>query len=424
MSFFSKIFGAGDPIASIRKYSQQRQWSDVISSAISLDESLLSQDDRLELKHLVENASSNLSLINFDEAVVCINDGDFRRGLEHIELARKFANNDGIIIKIEELLGTINTSRYFTESSLSLPVGDTCSSSCCEKKLDIIEHDQNELDENIRIELILTAYPQIYHESYRSLSQQMRQGILLAHEGLDEEAHIVFSKIPDIDRSDVFCFEYGSVLARIGRYHEAVVLLHEALSKNTSHALAAVTLVELHLANQAFEAAVQIINSMLAAACMPDYCYGRMFYIAKVQGDERKAFEFAKEAIRFGCRDPELIVFASRMFEHEGNLNEAEQLLSLILTGGGCSGGVNVDLAEFWLRNSKHLSQALEIFKKAAKNDFGNPLWTFNIARTYLSLGWKREAFSILEALASSEIVSTDIRLGATQLLRHASEGS
>ena len=101
-----------------------------------------------------------------------------------------------------------------------------------------------------------------------------------------------------------------------------------------------------------------------------------------------------------------------------GRIDEAEGVLSSIPVGGGCSGGANVELADFWLRHKKNLQKSLEMFKKAAKGDPTNPLWGYHIARVYLALGWSKEARQILKTIVDADSIDGSLRENAIQLLK------
>jgi predicted Zn-dependent protease len=140
--------------------------------------------------------------------------------------------------------------------------------------------------------------------------------------------------------------------------------------------------------------------------------------ISQAQGDSAKAFEHATEALNLGHNEPELMVFVARTLETQGRIDEAEGVLSSIPVGGGCSGGANVELADFWLRHKKNLQKSLEMFKKAAKGDPTNPLWGYHIARVYLALGWTKEAKQILQTFVDADFIDGSLRENAIQLLK------
>jgi predicted Zn-dependent protease len=187
---------------------------------------------------------------------------------------------------------------------------------------------------------------------------------------------------------------------------------------NPGFVLAALTLVDLHVGNNNYAAAENLLSQMLKANCMPEYCHARFAVINQAQGNSAKAFEHATQAINLGCKEPELMIYVARTLEALGRIDEAEGVLSSIQVGGGCSGGTNVELADFWLRHKKNLQNSLEMFKKAAKSDPTNPLWGYHIARVYFALGWSKEARQILTTIVDADSIDGTLRENAIQLLK------
>jgi tetratricopeptide (TPR) repeat protein len=297
----------------------------------------------------------------------------------------------------------------------------SCASSCCGTAAEGIVPPPalaGAFDEETRFDLVLTAYPLDLRPRYLELSTLMRQAVLLAHEERGDEALSLFLKVPDNERHDIFYYELGALFARNNQYPDAVKNLQQAMSRNPGFILAALTLVDLHVINKKYAAAENLLSQMLATNCMPDYCHARFAVICQAQGDSAKAFEHASTALGLGHNDPELMVFVARTLESEGRIDEAEGVLSSIPVGGGCSGGANIELADFWLRHKMNLQKSLEMFKKAAKGDPTNPLWGYHIARVYLALGWSKEAKQILETFVDADAIDGSLRDNALQLLK------
>lgn len=423
MSFLSRLFGSRHPLDEIRKASSQERWADVLSFASALEDHSLPISDQAELREHVDGAAENLSRINFEEGLVSLRTEDFRRGIEHLDLARQLVRSSALreLIDAEFLrIGGGNTVLMDDMPARTTPKSN-CTSSCCgtiaASAAAPVEL-SGVFDEATRFELVLTAYPVDLRPRYLELSTLMRQAILLAHEERDDEALALFSKMPAQEYNDIFYYESGTLFARRKQYPEAVKALQQALALNPAFVLAALILVDLHVGNQNYAAAENLLSQMLKANCMPDYCHARFTVICQAQGDSVKAFEHATEALNLGHKEPELMVFVARTLEGQGRIDEAENVLSSIPVGGGCSGGANVELADFWLRHNKNLQKSLEMFKNAAKGDPTNPLWGYHIARVYLALGWKKEAKQILQTFVEADSIDGSLRENAIQLLK------
>lgn len=421
MAFFSRWFRSGSPMDEIRKASRQGRWADLLGYASALEDCALSESDRMQLKEMVDSAADQLARMNLEEGIASLRADDFRRGMEHLDLARQLVRSEELRRQIDAELSGAGASRPVIreEEPERKTVKASCASSCCSPpSVESVAVDPSEFDEATRFDLVLTAYPFDLRPRYLELSPALRRAILLAHEEGADEALSAFAGIADSERNDIFFYEFGSLLGRCKRYREAVAALQTALSLNPGYLLAVLMLVELYQAHGDHDAAERLLTQMLQVGCMPDYCQAHLAAIWQGRGDTAKAFEHATEALRLGHNSRELMVFVAGVMEDAGRLDEAENVLSAIPTGGGCSGGANVDLAEFWLRQNKKLNQALEMFKKAGKGDPGNPVWGFHIARVYLALGWVKEANQILETFSSSDLIDPTLRENALKLLR------
>lgn len=422
MSFLSRWFGSGRPLDEIGKASTQGRWADVLSISSTLNDNSLTENERAELREFVDTAAEQLARINFEEALASLRAEDFHRGMEHLDLARELVRSSELrkIIDAEfERIGNSNKTGLTVDTQRA--ASSSCASSCCgpaATKTDASLELGGDFDEETRFDLILTAYPLDLRPRYLEVSTLMRQAILLAHEDKGDEALALFSEVLANERNDIFYYELGALFARRNQYTDAVKTLQQSISMNPGFVIAAMTLVDLHIVNKNYAAADNLLVQMLNAQCLPDYCHARLAVICQAQGDSVRAFEHAAAAIAFGHNDPELMVFVARALEEQGRIDEAEGVLASIPVGGGCSGGANVELAEFWLRHKKNLQKSLEIFKNAAKGDLANPLWGYHIARVYLALGWTKEAKQILETFVNADSLDGALRENAIQLLR------
>jgi tetratricopeptide (TPR) repeat protein len=423
MSFLSRWFGSRHPLDEIRKASTQGRWADVLSFASAVEDSTLSASDQEQLRELVDAAAEHLAKINFEEGLASLRADDFRRGMEHLDLARQLVRSTALRELIDAEFVRIGNNDVLTGDMLprAASAKSSCASSCCGTAAEGIVASPElagVFDEETRFDLVLTAYPLELRPRYLEISTLMRQAILLAHEEREDEALALFSKVLENERNDIFYYELGTLLARKNQYLDAVKALQQTISMSPGFVLAALTLVDLHVGNKNYAAAENLLSQMLQANCMPDYCHARFAVISQAQGDSTKAFEHATEALKLGHNEPELMVFVARTLEEQGRIDEAEDVLSSIPVGGGCSGGANVELADFWLRHKKNLQKSLEIFKKAAKGDPTNPLWGYHIARVYFALGWSKEARQILTTIVDADSIDGSLRENALQLLK------
>lgn len=415
MSFFSRLFGSADPLETIRKAARQQRHAEVLSRISELDLERLGAEERDDMLRCRDSAAAHLAQLNYDEGVACQQSGESARAIEHFELVVQLAADVALRQAAEAHLEQLGVS-----AAPSPAVAAACASTCCDHgtpSTTAVAGEAHDFDEETRFELILAAYPESEKTRYHQLSLPMKQGVLAAHEGRDPEALAIFNALPEAERNDLFAYEYGALLGRLGRYDEGVAWLQQAAAAMTGHLLAIGTLVDLHLARRNFAAAEELLLSLLANPRFAPYGHAQLAFLFRAQGDEASARRHAGAALQRGYREKSLMIYAAGKMEEEGHLDEAEQVLLNLPASGGCSGGGHTELAEFWLRHGRQLTKALEIFKKTAQSDPGNPLWVLRIAQAYLALGWKREAYPMLETLVASDLVDEPLRCEARTLL-------
>ena len=133
MSFFSRWFGSSHPLDEIRKASSQGRWADVLSFSSALEDNSLQASDQTQLRELVDVAAENLSRINFEEGLASMRADDFRRGMEHLDLARQLVRSSALRELIDAEFARIGRNNLLTGdmSSAASIVKSGCSSSCC-----------------------------------------------------------------------------------------------------------------------------------------------------------------------------------------------------------------------------------------------------------------------------------------------------
>jgi tetratricopeptide (TPR) repeat protein len=273
-----------------------------------------------------------------------------------------------------------------------------------------------ELDTQTRVELIVASYPEEWAERYLQRSDAFHEAFLLAHEGRAEEALTAFDAVTEEHRDDLFYFERGALRGRIGETALACSDLEKVLDLNPNHFLAIETLVHLELSTHREVSAEARLRRMLLRGIAPAFCHGNLARILVRRGELQTALEHGQQALAGGDASVETLLLTASLLEQNGQPNEAERVL-VRLPGGGCSGGPNLPLAEFWLRHGKNLDKALESFKAALRSEPDNPRWILRVAQVYLARGWKKEGVSLLEKVLATDSLEPGLSAEAAALL-------
>jgi tetratricopeptide (TPR) repeat protein len=412
MSFFSKLFSSRHPLDSLRKAVQQHRWAEALIEGELVPRQSMQADEISELDQLVAAAGDALAEMNIGEGEAFLRAGDTARAREHFTLASSQARHPRLLEKARELL----SSPAGGIPSLPIAAAACCPTGCSgEAAVRENQRPADDLDAHTHLDLLLCSYPNEIADRYASLTGAFLQAFLFAHEGKIEEALEYFEMVPDEERNDLFFFERGSLLARSGGDAAAIADLERALAINPHLDLASQTLVNLDLALGRLQAAETHLQRMLLEGMNLSFANGRLAAVHAGRGENTLALEHALQALEYGA-DLETFALAAALLEQAGRLAEAEACLSHLSTSG--CGGMNLPLAEFWLRQQKNLEKALETFKKALRQEPGNPRWKVRIAQAYLACGWHKEGTPLLQQALDDPQLEPDLRGEIVSLLQ------
>lgn len=419
MSMFKKLFGKSSRLESVRRFVQQERWAEALSLGDSLDRTSLEPAGQAELENLLAAAGDALAELNLNEGEACLRAGDSRRAAEHFALAADQARGEELVARTRRALARTESISTPSVQTVRLPqaCGTDCGTACGPAMEDEpFIPEEADLEESARLELILASYPSDLAGRYESISDSFRRAFLLAHEGREREALEAFEAVPPPERDDLFHFELGALLARLGEAERGRDELERALACNPRHLLALESAVNLALTRDELAEAENRLQAMLQEDLALAFCHGRLALLRLRQGKPDAALDHCRKALETGAAEAETLVLTAGLLEQAGRLDEAEAVLMRI-SGGGCSGGDNVPLAEFWLRCGRNPERALEVFKKAARQDPDNPRWILRIAQAYLACGWKREGIPLLEKALADPRLEPDLRQEGNVLL-------
>jgi tetratricopeptide (TPR) repeat protein len=422
MSFLKRFFGgdAGDPLAPLRRASSQQRWAEVLNLSAGFDGRSLAPEAEQEIAELTALARNRLAEINLQEAEAFLRAGDLAKVRDHLTLAAEFALDGALRQRITEAENQARGGPPVTGPETFADCGDTCISSCSSGAKPghaDAGSSSHGFDFDVRLELVLTGYPPTLVERYLAAPEEFRQAVLLVHESSPEEALAAFAALPETVRNDLYHFELAMLLVGRQRYDEAVTELKAVLALNPDHPLAQESLVQvLCQAGELDEAQARSETLLQQGQGEASFWEGRLAAISALRQDREGALRHGLAAIAAGNRDPETVLLVGTFLELAGQLAQAEQIL-VLLGSGGCGGTNPIPLAEFWLRHTRCLDQALEAFKGALRQDPTNRRWPLRIAQVYLAKGWRSEGEQLVNQLLGQTDLPQELRDEATVLL-------
>jgi tetratricopeptide (TPR) repeat protein len=412
MGIFDRIFGSGTTVDKIRKAYSREDWATVLVLAEETGDLLSAEESRL-VEELTRSSGDQLAAINLEQAEACSRASDGERAREHLELALTYARSADLLAKAHEIRKKLDAGHLETPV-----VADNCiscnSGSSVNRSTPSAESEIEPPED--AWELTLAALPPGWAERYAQLAVPLQEAVLLAHAGQDAEAKRIFLATEREELCEVSRYELASLFLRCGELDLGAELLEDLLQTVPDHDLALLLAIDLAMQQQ-LPWLQPRLNANLATGLQPGLSHAGLAKLAALQGDEEELVEHSRSAVQLGHFDQELLIWTSRALEKRGQMGEAEAMLRH-LPGGGCSGGGNPLLGEFWLRCRKYPDQALESFKNAARQDPENPRWALRIAQCYLHKGWTKEANAMLRQILRTPQLDESLREEAQSCLR------
>jgi len=415
MGFIGKLFGSKPSLEKMRSALEQGSYAD----ALHLGEDLLAGgDETSELAESLIAASDGLARMNYDEGIRSQQAGDTQLAVEHLQLALAQARSVALIREIDLALAHDPTSVQLRPEDQPQPVlskGASCAG--CSPASVSAEVSTDELpDLQSQIELIIASYPAEMQQAYLSRSKPFMQAFMLVHCGEDLQALPLWEEVPREERDEIYLFELGCLYARQGEAGKGVAMLRQALELSPGNGLMIDALLSLLVDQGDQSAASKFLQAQIDTGANPAFCYARLCELQATSQETSAAYESANKALAGGYAEPDFLVLAASLFEAVGRVEDAEQMLAG-LPGGGCGGGINLPLAELWLRQNRELARVLDAFNDACRQEPENPRWQLRVAQTYLARKWRKQGLDLLQRVVGDPRLEEGLRLEAERLL-------
>lgn len=419
MGFLKKIFGGGASIAGLRKAVEQKRFADAKLLAEQLLEQPLADAEVAEAKQLQVAAGDGLARLNLEEGLGFQRSGDAERAAEHLQLALQQVCSATLRSEIAQLAE--EPLIPIVEAPEPSHAGGSCGS-CGPQELEPLSNDEFDLpDRDSQLELLLTSYPPQIADLYRQKGDPFLQAFLLSNSGQDEEALPIWQQVKPEDQDALYWFEFGSAQARCGAEKKARKSLEKALQIDPRMTAATETLVALLVSLGEADNALTLLQQLLEGGQDPAFCHVQLTIVRLQKQQTELALGHARQALAVGVTAPDFLQLAASLLEQAGELEEAEAVLQR-LPGGGCGGGISLQLAEFLLRQERDLARILDTFNDACRKDPQNPRWQLRVAQTYLARNWRKEGLALLNKVVDDPRLDAELKQEADLLL--ASQGA
>jgi len=420
MGLLHRLFFSKSDLPALRKAVSAQRHADALLIAEELQEADLDAEERAEVESLVSQAGDKLARVNLDEGMYLTQEQQWERAAEHLELAQEQVFSSELKQEIELTLQHLDARRSGSFADPAATSNSTCSS--CDSTADAAPEsfpEQDLPDFDAQLELILTSYPEDLMPRYQNKSQEFKEAFVLGHQGEEVEALKRFGALPAAEQDDLFDFEAGCLMARLGEGPKACDALYSALQQNPALELATEIMVSVLIGMKEYQKSISFIQEMMAKNQSPPFCHAQLATIYYAQDDADSTLKHALEAIEGGYTDQNIVLMAAMLHEAKGQFQEAEALYRRIQSSAkGCgAGGMNLYLAEFLLRQKRELRQILDAFNSACRQEPDNPRWQLRVAQTYLGLGWEKRGQKLLKMVVRDPNLMEALRVEGEAML-------
>lgn len=238
-------------------------------------------------------ARANLALaeMNVQEAQFAINHGDNAKAAEHLELAKTLTDDGALREKAEILLATLVEKT--NETNRLAPDGGGCTScASMEPETQVVTHCE---DPNLSpldyYDLLIRQLPGEMYSRYAVLGEKFAYMYLAASRDEHNEALELLEEWYDGSFRDIYLYEKGMILHRLGNTREAEDCMNGAVGENPANPLPHLGLALFMIEAERFEEAAVGLDAMIAAGMLAEQAVLLRGDTAQLAGDLNGAMD-------------------------------------------------------------------------------------------------------------------------------------
>jgi tetratricopeptide (TPR) repeat protein len=236
-------------------------------------------------------AAANLKLAerNLFEAEFAHSHGDFAKAIDHLELAKTLTSDPVIREKADLMLRDyeVKEESRQEEPSAAASSCNSCSSSGCTPS------DSDNSDHSLPLleyyELLIQQLPLEQRQRYAGLGEDFACAFIAASQDDHQEALAALERCIDLIPRDIYCYEKGKLLHRLGNDNEAEQQLRAAIKLNGGNELAWLNLALVLREGNRFQDAITVIETMVSEQIMPGEALLMRAGIFEATGDHESA---------------------------------------------------------------------------------------------------------------------------------------
>ena len=210
----------------------------------------------------INEANNGLAALNIAEAEHAINRGAFDKAAEHLELAITLTVDTAVRKRAESLLSELADDVHASIESAPASGCSSCSPSSPSEMV-VSDHADGSLPPAEYYELLILQLPGQLHDRYASLGEDFADMYISASHDNHLEALDKLEKWFDGSHHDIYSYEKGKILHRLGKVVESEACMRVAISENGTNPLPHLGLALLLIEESRLAEAEEQLDSMI-----------------------------------------------------------------------------------------------------------------------------------------------------------------
>lgn len=236
----------------------------------------------------IDTANRSLAECNLHEAEFAHSRGDIVRAVDHLELVKTLTSDPALLEKAERLLLDFSQPDSDHDEQSNISSCASCAGSSGSECADNSRSDDS-LPPLEYYDLLIQQLPADQYQRYAGLNDDFAYAYIAASRDEHHGALAGFENCFETLPSDIYWYEKGKVLHRLGNDREAEQHLRKAIQLNSANPLAWLTLALVLRESDRFQDALTTIETMVAEHIMPEQALLLRADILEATGDHEGA---------------------------------------------------------------------------------------------------------------------------------------
>ena len=225
--------------------------------------------DRAVFGERIDTANRKLAELNLLEAECAYARGDVKKAVDHLELVKTLTYDPELREKAEKLRYNFSSPDDAHEEPVAISSCASCAGSSGGGGGDSPSYDDS-LPLSEYYELLIQQLPDDQYRRYVGLGEKFAYAYVAASRDEHHDALSGFESCSETVPCDIFLYEKGKVLHRLGNDREAEQCLRTAIQQNAANSLAWLTLALVQRESNCFEDALTTAETMITEQILPE----------------------------------------------------------------------------------------------------------------------------------------------------------